>query len=85
MDTVPEWRLVGDWFDVCSCNVPCPCGFAQAPTNNRCEGVMAYHVREGAFGGVALDGLNVIVVVTFEGNAWLKRTGLDRHFHGRAR
>jgi hypothetical protein len=37
MNTVPEWRLVGDWFDICSCNIPCPCEFAQPPTNNKCE------------------------------------------------
>jgi len=33
---------------------------------------MAYHVRDGAFGDVELDGLNVIAVVTFQGNAWAK-------------
>ena len=33
MADVPNWWMKGDWFDVCSCNVPCPCGFAQAPTN----------------------------------------------------
>jgi hypothetical protein len=72
MADIPTWWMKGDWFDVCSCNVPCPCGFAQAPTNNRCEGVMAYHIREGAYGDVVLDGLNVIATVTFEGNAWAK-------------
>ncbi len=72
MTTIPTWWIKGDWFDVCSCNVPCPCTFAQAPTNNRCEGVMAYHVREGVYGDIRLDGLNVIVIAAFEGNAWLK-------------
>jgi hypothetical protein len=72
MANIPSWWMNGDWFDVCSCNVPCPCGFAQAPTNNRCEGVMAYHIREGAYGDIGLGGLNLIVVVTFEGNAWEK-------------
>lgn len=67
---VPSWWMKGDWFDACSCNIPCPCGFAQPPTDNRCEGVMAYHIREGEYGDVELDGLNVIAVVEFEGNAW---------------
>jgi hypothetical protein len=58
MADIPDWWMKGDWFDVCSCNLPCPCAFAQAPTNNHCEGVMAYHVREGAYGDVRLDGLN---------------------------
>jgi len=72
MTNIPHWWMKGDWFDVCSCNVSCPCGFAQAPTNNRCEGVMAYHVREGAYGDVKLNDLNVIAVVAFEGNTWEK-------------
>lgn len=33
---------------------------------------MAYHVREGAYGEVELEKLNVVVIVTFEGNAWEK-------------
>lgn len=70
--SIPEWWMKGDWFDACSCNIPCPCGFAQAPTNNRCEGMMAYHIREGAYGDVRLDGLNVVAVVEFEGNAWAR-------------
>jgi hypothetical protein len=72
MAGIPDWWMKGDWFDVCSCNLPCPCAFAQAPTNNHCEGVMAYHAREGAYGDVRLDGLNVIVVVVFDGNAWAR-------------
>lgn len=77
MAEVPNWWMKGDWFDVCSCNVPCPCTFAQAPTRNRCEGVMAYHVREGEYGSVRLERLNVIVVVAFEGNAWAKGTRIS--------
>jgi hypothetical protein len=72
MAEIPRWWMKGNWFDVCSCTVPCPCGFAQAPTNNRCEGVMAYHVREGAYGDTRLKGLNVIALVTFTGNAWAR-------------
>lgn len=77
MAEVPNWWMKGDWFDVCSCNVPCPCTFAQAPTKNRCEGVMAYHVREGEYGSVRLERLNVIVIVAFEGNAWAKGTRIS--------
>ena len=32
METIPQWRLRGDWFDVCKCDIPCPCEFAQPPT-----------------------------------------------------
>ena len=35
---IPSWKVVGDWFDVCTCNIPCPCGFAQTPTYGDCHG-----------------------------------------------
>ena len=59
MSTVPPWRLAGDWFDICSCNIPCPCEFAQAPTNNACAGMLAWHVRQGHYGDVRLDSTEV--------------------------
>jgi hypothetical protein len=37
MTNVPRWYAKGDWFDVCKCNIPCPCEFAQAPTFGDCE------------------------------------------------
>lgn len=74
MVDVPQWHLAGDWFDVCSCNIPCPCEFAQAPTNNHCEGVLAWHIREGHYGNVQLDGLNILAVGAFDGNLWAGET-----------
>lgn len=70
MAEIPRWTLKGDWFDVCSCNIPCPCYFAQAPTGGACEGTLVWHVREGRYGDVVLDGLNVLALGAFEGNAW---------------
>ena len=37
MADVAEWRLKGDWFDVCKCTIPCPCMFAQAPSDGDCD------------------------------------------------
>ena len=34
MSDIPGWHIVGEWFDNCSCAVPCPCTFAQAPDND---------------------------------------------------
>jgi hypothetical protein len=70
MADVPDWRVVGDWFDVCKCAIPCPCTFAQAPTYGDCEGILAWHIREGHFGDTRLDGLNVVAIGAFEGNIW---------------
>ena len=70
MAQVPDWRLAGDWFDVCRCRVPCACTFAQAPDEDQCDGILAWHIRDGAFGDVGLDDLNVVAVGTFQGNIW---------------
>ena len=70
MADIPNWWMKGDWFDVCSCNIPCPCEFAQPPTNNHCNGVMVYHIREGEYGDLRLDDFSVIALVDFEGNFW---------------
>ncbi len=77
MADIPKWWMKGDWFDVCNCNIGCPCEFAQAPTNNECDGVLAYHIREGEYGDVRLDALNVMAVAHFEGNLWAGETTID--------
>lgn len=77
MAEIPQWHVVGDWFDVCSCDIPCPCEFARPPTNNICQGVLPYHIRDGHYGEVPLAGLSLVVVSVFEGDLWAgKATGL---------
>src|SRR3954470_6705016 len=70
MAEIVSWRLRGDWFDVCRCRVPCGCTFAQAPDEGQCDGILSWHVREGNYGDVTLDGLNFVMVGSFEGNLW---------------
>ncbi|HEV8594855.1 MAG TPA: DUF1326 domain-containing protein [Thermoplasmata archaeon] len=74
MAGIPRWQVSGDWFDVCKCNVPCPCTFAQTPSYGDCEGVLAWHVKKGRFGAVSLDGLNIIGLGSFKGNLWAGET-----------
>jgi hypothetical protein len=74
MADVPKWRIAGDWFDVCKCTIPCPCTFAQAPSEGDCEGILVWHMREGQYGDVPLDGLNVAAIGYFEGNIWAGET-----------
>jgi hypothetical protein len=69
-EKVPNWSVSGDWFDVCKCNIPCPCEFAQTPTYGDCEGILAYNVKRGSYGETPLDGLNVLIVDSFKGNIW---------------
>lgn len=70
MSDIPSWWAKGDWFDVCSCNIACPCEFAQAPTNNHCEALLAWHIDDGEYGGVSLKGFNAVAVASFDDNIW---------------
>jgi hypothetical protein len=70
MAEIPAWNIKGDWFDVCKCTIPCPCTFAQAPSDGTCDGILAWHIREGSYGDVQLDDLNVVALGAFEGNIW---------------
>lgn len=70
MSAVPDWRIAGDWFDNCSCDIACPCTFGQAPDNNLCEHVLFWHIREGQYGEVDLSGLCLVRVGVFDGNIW---------------
>lgn len=65
-----DWRLRGEWFDVCSCKLPCPCSFAQEPTHGDCLFTLVWQVHEGHFGQVRLDGLGVVALGEFAGNMW---------------
>lgn len=42
----------------CNCDWGCPCNFEAPPTKGFCEGSCLWHVQEGAYGQVHLDGLN---------------------------
>ena len=77
MANIPAWWMKGDWFDVCSCDLPCPCEFGQNPTNNHCEGVLTHHIREGVYGDVRLDDLSLIVLAQFDGNIWKGEAAVD--------
>jgi hypothetical protein len=70
MAEVQQWRVVGDFLDFCKCRLPCPCTFAQPPTEGDCDGMIAYHIREGNYGDVGLDGLNLVGLGHFDGSIW---------------
>ncbi|HLW70105.1 MAG TPA: DUF1326 domain-containing protein [Candidatus Binataceae bacterium] len=66
----PSWRIEGDYFESCNCELLCPCllSHAQArPTEGHCDVVLAIHVARGDCGGVDLTGLNVVQALTTPG------------------
>jgi len=72
-----EWRIEGDYAEVCNCDFLCPClpTFAAAkPTYGDCRVAQLYDIRKGHFGDVTLDGLR-FVMVALTPEAMNKATG----------
>jgi hypothetical protein len=82
-----RWELAGEYFENCNCDVVCPCeispkgGLQARPTQGTCDVFLAFHINEGRYGDVRLDGLNVVAVFhtpgpMAEGN-WIAAAYLD--------
>jgi hypothetical protein len=61
------WTLNGTVLVACNCDFGCPCNFNALPTQGYCEGGWTWHVDEGTFGDVPLDGLTFSVFVKWPG------------------
>ena len=58
-----RWRLKGEYFESCNCEILCPCivrGATVAPTEGHCDVALAFHIEEGELDGVQLGGLSFV-------------------------
>ena len=68
-----SWRIKGEYFENCNCDIVCPCLFSplqpmtSVPTQGACEVAFGFHVDHGNFGDVSLDGLNVGLIARTPG------------------
>ena len=60
-----KWAFTADYIESCNCDYGCPCNFDGFPTNNLCEALVGYHIRQGHYGSVSLDGLACIYAVAW--------------------
>jgi len=64
-----QWQLSGDYFENCNCSLVCPClvsavaPLTARPTEGFCDVPLLFHIDSGRYGDVALDGLNVAVML----------------------
>ena len=71
----PSWTISGDYFENCSCEVVCPCTFSPlgpllaqpSSQDGSCEVPLAFHIEQGRYGEVSLDGLNAVVALRTPG------------------
>src|SRR6266566_3950632 len=63
-----QWRLTGDYFENCNCDVACPCLVSTSapltarPTQGACDVALLFHIDRGRYDNLSLDGLNVALV-----------------------
>jgi hypothetical protein len=58
-----SFKVEGDYFESCTCNVSCPCIFLAPATGDACDVVFAWHINRGEMDGVKLNDLNVVMAV----------------------
>jgi len=63
--TTPPWKLEADYIESCNCDFGCPCNFSGIPTGGRCEALVGYHIRNGSYGNVRLDGVDFIYAASW--------------------
>jgi len=66
--TANNWKLEGDYFEACNCDTVCPCVFLGDPDQGECDVTIAWHIANGHFDDISLDGLNVAAVFHTPGN-----------------
>ena len=60
-----NWQIRGSYFETCSCDYLCPCissHMTAQPTRGHCDFAMVYHIDQGRYGNVTLDGINFAIV-----------------------
>lgn len=66
--TTTQWQFTGDYFENCNCDVVCPCllstnpQLTSRPTAGVCDVAFGFHIENGRYGNVSLDGLNVALM-----------------------
>jgi len=83
-----QWHLSGDYFENCNCSVVCPClvstvaPLTARPTEGYCNVPLIFHLASGRYGDIALDGLNVFVILHAPGvmadGGWSVATYIDQ-------
>ncbi len=61
-----RWRIAGEYFESCNCEVLCPCLLSRAqarPTEGHCDVVVAVHVARGAWDATDLSGLGTALAI----------------------
>jgi hypothetical protein len=62
---IPKWKIKADYVETCNCNYGCPCNFNGFPSFGFCRAMDLFHIRDGSYGNVVLDGIDVILAASW--------------------
>ena len=62
-----KWHLTGTLVQACNCEWGCPCEFNAPPSHGNCEGTWTWHIEQGSYGDVKLDGLRFAAACKWPG------------------
>jgi hypothetical protein len=59
------WKLEGNYFENCSCDVPCPCAVSLefGADRERCNALLVFEVEGGDVDGVDVGGVTVAAMI----------------------
>jgi hypothetical protein len=63
-----SWKLEGDYFEGCNCDILCPCIFKGDPDEGNCNLTAAWHIQNGNYDKINVDELNVVALFHTPGN-----------------
>ena len=63
-----SWKLEGDYFEGCNCDVTCPCIFRGDPDEGNCNLTTAWHIQNGSYDNINVGELNVVGLFHTPGN-----------------
>ena len=78
------WNVQGTYFETCNCDLACPCVFLSPPTTGECTVLVGWHIEQGRFSNVVLDGLNVALAVHAPGHMATTKWKAAVYFDARA-
>jgi hypothetical protein len=58
-----SYRVEGDYFEACNCEVSCPCIFLGPATEERCILFLAWRIASGEKDGIDLSSLSAVLAV----------------------
>lgn len=60
-----SWRLEGNYFEACNCEVVCPCtaSLALGADHDRCHVTLVFQISDGVVEGVDVSGLTVVAII----------------------